>query len=161
MNISGETRHDCSHRPGDSSCRLDSLRRSTSTLSCTNYPVLGFSADVVILQDASDVPRRLPRKCNGFLRSKESPRLAVKPCRLHIPVAFSGLTATVPADSRFSCSCKRCIRCCSQSITVRKTNTTKHGESMEPACLTSCPWGTVWSANILRYTEAILTTCIV
>lgn len=51
---------------GDSSCRLDSLRGSTTTLSCTNHPVLGSSADVVILQDASDVPRRLPEKCNFF-----------------------------------------------------------------------------------------------
>ena len=79
LNTSGETRHDRSHRLGDSSCRPDtSRRRSTSTLSCTNCPVLGSSADVVILQDASDVPCRLTESVI-FLEVEKSPLLAVKP----------------------------------------------------------------------------------
>lgn len=78
LNTSGETRHDRSHRLGDSSCRPDSRRRSTSTLSCTNCPVLGSSADIVILQDASDVPRRLTESVI-FLEVEKSPLLAVKP----------------------------------------------------------------------------------
>lgn len=53
LNISGETRHDCSHRLGDSSCRLDGLRRSTSTLSCTNHPVLGSSVDKRMRRDTA------------------------------------------------------------------------------------------------------------
>ena len=81
---------------GDSSCRLDSLRGSTTTLSCTNHPVLGSSADVVILQDASDVPRRLPEKCNFFGGQKKpaASRQALSPPHsLGSCGGVSGLTA--------------------------------------------------------------------
>lgn len=108
------------------------------------------------------------QKCDVFWRSKESPRLAVKPCRLHIPLFLwwrfraDGKPLLQIHDFRVLASPTRdAFASVRQSMPVRKTNTTKHGESMDPACLTSCPWGATWSANVLRYTEELSTTCTV